>query len=235
MTAQDLLQQLAAKGGFVNSLLASLLFITLSEIGDKTFFIAAILAMRHSRMLVLSGAVTANTIMFILTVALGYVLTAVPHKIMQLVSSVLFTLFGIQMIREGWTMSPNESEEELEEAKEEINKRENHLQENSSSDSSWRSSGLGLWPTVTSSTFVRAFSLTFVAEWGDRSQIATFLLGASQDVTGVLIGGLLGHTLCTGFAVISGHFAASYLSLPKVHMLGGLVFLMFAVTTFFMG
>lgn len=37
-----------------------------------------------------------------------------------------------------------------------------------------------LWSFLTSSVVVKSFSLTLLAEWGDRSQIATFLLGASE-------------------------------------------------------
>ena len=38
--------------GFVHAFLASLSVIVVSEIGDKTFFIAAIMAMKHSRSIV---------------------------------------------------------------------------------------------------------------------------------------------------------------------------------------
>ena len=39
----------------------------MSELGDKTFFIAAILAMRHSRMLVFAGAIAALGLMTVLS------------------------------------------------------------------------------------------------------------------------------------------------------------------------
>lgn len=45
---------------------------------------------------------------------------------------------------------------------------------------------------------VEAFTLTFLAEWGDRSQIATIGLATTSDVLGVTIGGILGHAICTG-------------------------------------
>ena len=39
----------------------------MSELGDKTFFIAAILAMRHSRLLVFGGAISALGLMTVLS------------------------------------------------------------------------------------------------------------------------------------------------------------------------
>eukprot|EP00966_Prymnesium_polylepis_P240586 5563778-Prymnesium_polylepis.1 len=36
---------------------------------------------------------------------------------------------------------------------------------------------------------LQAFTLTFVAEWGDRSQIATIAMAADQDLVGVTLGG----------------------------------------------
>ena len=42
---------------FIHGFIASLCVIIISEIGDKTFFIAAILAMQHSKLLVFSGAI----------------------------------------------------------------------------------------------------------------------------------------------------------------------------------
>lgn len=49
--------------GFAHAFLASLSVIIVSELGDKTFFIAAIMAMRHSRLVVFSGAILALVIM----------------------------------------------------------------------------------------------------------------------------------------------------------------------------
>lgn len=49
--------------GFAHAFIASLSVIIVSELGDKTFFIAAIMAMRHSRLVVFSGAILALVIM----------------------------------------------------------------------------------------------------------------------------------------------------------------------------
>lgn len=53
--------------GFAHAFIASLSVIIVSEIADKTFFIAAIMAMRHSRVVVFLGAITALGVMTILS------------------------------------------------------------------------------------------------------------------------------------------------------------------------
>jgi putative Ca2+/H+ antiporter (TMEM165/GDT1 family) len=54
--------------------------------------------------------------------------------------------------------------------------------------------------------------MTFLAEWGDRSQIATIALAGSEDLLYVTIGGLLGHAVCTTVAVVGGRLLAARIS-----------------------
>lgn len=72
MIANDPYGGLIRKGaidmGFIHAFVASLSVIIVSELGDKTFFIAAIMAMRHSRGVVFAGAISA---LFIMTVMSG--------------------------------------------------------------------------------------------------------------------------------------------------------------------
>lgn len=53
--------------GFIHAFVAAISVIIVSEIGDKTFFIAAIMAMKHPRLTIFSGAMTALTLMTILS------------------------------------------------------------------------------------------------------------------------------------------------------------------------
>lgn len=59
---------------------------------------------------------------------------------------------------------------------------------------------------------LQAASLTFLAEWGDRSQLATVVLATRENAFGVVVGGSLGHALCTGLAVIGGRMVAQKIS-----------------------
>ncbi len=53
-------------GGFVKGFTSSTAMIIATEIGDKTFFIAAVLSMRHPRLVVFAGAILALICMTIL-------------------------------------------------------------------------------------------------------------------------------------------------------------------------
>lgn len=55
--------------------------------------------------------------------------------------------------------------------------------------------------------------MTFVAEWGDRSQLTTIILGARESVIGVILGGIIGHAICTGIAVVGGRLLAQKISI----------------------
>jgi len=108
--------------GFDHAFLASLSVIIVTELGDKTFFIAAILAMRYSRCLVFSGAISALGFMTILSVFLGVATVIIPRTFTYYAGTILLALFGIRMLYEGYKMSPDEGREELEAVHEELNK-----------------------------------------------------------------------------------------------------------------
>lgn len=65
---------------------------------------------------------------------------------------------------------------------------------------------------IHSRVLMQAFTMTFLAEWGDRSQLTTIILAAREDIFGVVVGGVLGHLLCTGLAVIGGRIIAQRIS-----------------------
>ena len=96
-----------ASGSFLHGFIATLSVIIVSELGDKTFFIAAIMAMKHPRWTVFVGAMAALALMHVMSAFFGYAITIIPRTFTYYLSSFLFAVFGIKMLREGWKMSPN--------------------------------------------------------------------------------------------------------------------------------
>ncbi|KAL8570274.1 hypothetical protein ACOMHN_011296 [Nucella lapillus] len=226
--------------GFLHGLISSLSVIIVSELGDKTFFIAAILAMRHSRVTVLLGALSALFVMTIMSALVGYATTVIPRAFTYYASSVLFAIFGLKMLKEAWSMSADEGQEEYEEAQAEIKKKEDELLRQNAPVQDMesgiiRTPGRHFLSGFLSTIFLESFTLTFLAEWGDRSQIATIILGAREDVFGVVMGGLVGHGLCTGLAVVGGRFIAQRISIRTVTFIGAIVFLLFAASALVFG
>ena len=116
----------SANFGFIHAFVASISVIIVSELGDKTFFIAAIMAMRHSRAVIYAGAMTALAAMTILSALLGNIVTNfIPRVYTYYISSVLFAGFGIKMLRDGYLMSPDEGTDEYEEAQDDVERSAN--------------------------------------------------------------------------------------------------------------
>lgn len=195
--------------------------IIVTELGDKTFFIAAVLAMRHSQITIFGGAISALALMTVLSSLIGFALPSLlPREYTHYAATLLFVYFGIKLLKEGLDlvskgegMGPSEELEEVELSLKE---------KNDGSETSLRPS------PVFSTFFWQTFTLTFLAEWGDRSQIATIALASAKDPVGVTIGGILGHSLCTGIAVLGGKVIAGKISERNVLIVGGILFLVFA-------
>merc|ERR1719409_593543 len=209
---------------FSDGFFASLMMIILSELGDKTFFIAAILAMKHSRYLIFVGALSALALMTVLSAAFGFLLpNLIPRTYTHWASVALFVFFGGKLIKEGLEMEGGKPSEELEEVENELSKQDKKCDQESGNADDEKSISLS------SGVLWQSFILTFLAEWGDRSQIATIALAAYKDPYGVTVGGILGHALCTGLAVVGGRMLAASISERTVALAGGTLFLLFAL------
>jgi putative Ca2+/H+ antiporter (TMEM165/GDT1 family) len=238
---------------FLPAFLASFMLILGSEIGDKTFFIAAILSMKHSHVTVFAGAIGALTLMTILSAALGVLLPTVLSKEVTHYSCIaLFLFFGVRLLYDVYTSeaSPDGGNDELKEVEIELTETtDGDLETSRFGDSSpsrlpisvnfikslqVRMSG---WWSANDSrkVFLQSFVMTFLAEWGDRSQISTIALASAKDPIGVTIGGIFGHMICTGGAVIGGKLLASRISERNVNLAGGTLFIFFAISLLILG
>lgn len=247
----------------LHSFLLSLTMIMFSEIGDKTFLIAALMAMKHPRLLVFSAAFTALIAMTILSTLLGHAVpTLIPKRFTNFLAAILFLVFGAKMLREGYAISPSQGvSEEMREVEMELEEKEEMVRKmgrrrsslspyvlesgrskshklrsktrlpappdsppsssGSRSPSPYRGSAFAnalsgvnnLFSLLLSPAWVQTFVMTFLGEWGDRSQIATIAMAAGQDYWWVTGGTVTGHGLCTAAAVIGGRAIAGRVSL----------------------
>ena len=196
---------------------AGLLLITISELGDKTFCIAMLLAMRHSRRLVFIGVVAALAGMTLLSVLLGQVVSFLPKEYIWYAEVSLFIGFGLKLLYDAMQMQTVPGCNELGDAQETIEQ-------------------AGLASTHPNYAVVgQSFLLTFVAEWGDRTQFATITLAASNHPVGVTIGAIVGHTICAAIAVLCGRWVAQRLSERTLTFLGGILFIIFGVVAAIQG
>ena len=75
----------------------------------------------------------------------------------------------------------------------------------------------------------------FVAEWGDKSMLATVALAAAKSPLGVVLGGVTGHLAATIIAVAGGSVLGKYISERNTRLIAGFLFFLFAILTLFFG
>ncbi|KAI9280795.1 hypothetical protein BY458DRAFT_500401 [Sporodiniella umbellata] len=227
------------------SFVISLLMIIVSEIGDKTFLIAAIMAMKHSRVIVFSAAFSSLAIMSALSAFLGHVVpNLIPKRYTDVCASILFFCFGFRMLYEAYQMEQGAENEEMAEVEEELKTVEDReqahkleelevggLEATSAVQGNQKEQAkeglMNLMQLVFSPVFVQTFVLTFLGEWGDRSQISTIALAAANNVYYVTAGVVIGHALCTAVAVIGGRMLATKISVRTVTFAGAILFIVF--------
>ena len=200
---------------------AGLLLITISELGDKTFFIAVILAMRHSQRLVFCSVLAALAAMTLLSVILGQIVSLLPEHYLTFGEIALFLGFGLKLLFDASRMPTKLENEVVKEAAAEVAK-----QNEGCKIPRW-AKGLPQSPAL--ALCLQAFAMTFLAEWGDRTQISTIALAASYQPIGVTTGAILGHGICTAIAVIGGRLIAGRISERLITAIGGVLFLIFGV------
>jgi Ca2+/H+ antiporter, TMEM165/GDT1 family len=192
---------------------AAVSIITVSELLDKTFFISMYLATKYSRRLVLVGAIAALATMTILSVAIGQVASFLPKSLIHHAEIGLFLGFGLKLLYDASKMPIADScEEVLEEAKAAVDKAEKQQQKK------------GALAIV-----IEAFVLTFIAEWGDRTQFATVSLALTNNAISVTAGAILGHSICAVIAVTCGRMLCGRISERQLTFLGGFLFIVFGV------
>ncbi len=123
--------------------------IFLLELPDKTALAALLLATRHRPLPVFLGAAAAFIIQSAVAVAAGSLLSLLPREPIRIGAGLLFLGMAALLVRRN--LRKDEADEERAVAQGEVRHRR---------------------------PFVTAFSVVFVAEWGDLTQLATAALQA---------------------------------------------------------
>lgn len=198
---------------------SSLTAITLAELGDKTFFMALILAVRHSARLVFVGAFAALAVVTLLSLGVGYGLRELlPQSLVPWLAALLFLGFGIKLLIDAQGLGAAAAQEEADEAEEAVKAAER------------RQAAAGAWAVIWES-----FALVFVAELGDRTQFATIVLATAPaavfSFVGLLAGSLAGHALVTWLAVGAGQWIGGRVDERLLYRLSGGLFLAFGLVS----
>jgi putative Ca2+/H+ antiporter (TMEM165/GDT1 family) len=196
---------------------SSLTAITLAELGDKTFFMALILAVRHRPRWVFLGSFLALSAVTLISPGLGYGLQKLlPATLVPWLAAVLFLGFGIRLAIDAQGMGADEAGDEERQAEATVNAAEQRQ------------------PIQTARSVIwEAFALVFLAELGDRTQFTTIFLATSPSFpfAGLLAGTLLGHGLVTALAVGAGKWIGRRVDEQLLYRLSAGLFLLFGLLT----
>ena len=175
--------------------------IFISELPDKSLFASLILGSRFPGLYVWLGAATAFLIHVIIAVTAGRLLTLLPHRLLESIIAALF-LGGALLLFFG----------------------KHGLDEEVHHDKPSPKDAHNFWKI-----FGTSFSVIFVGEWGDITQITTANYAAKyHDTVNVAIGAVLGLWAVTLLAIVVGRRALTLVPQKLLQRLAGSVLLVFA-------
>jgi putative Ca2+/H+ antiporter (TMEM165/GDT1 family) len=212
--------------------------VFLSEIGDKTFFIAGLLAMKTSRFISFVGSMAALAVMTLISVLIGQLFHVAPSigalngiPLDDVAAVAAFTFFGWKTLKEALD-SPEDSGSEVDSSLDASTSSGYTASETAASSISApatkkKMSGMDeefaeAEEVVNENQSIRAddsivkqligiFALVFAAEFGDRSFLSTIALSAAQNPVGVAVGAVSAHAVATGIAVAGGAYVSKYI------------------------
>ncbi|CAD6240624.1 unnamed protein product [Miscanthus lutarioriparius] len=188
--------------GISGTSVQAFLLIFFSELGDRTFFIAALLAARSSGAVIFLGTFGALAVMTVISVVLGrafhYVDGIIPFgfggtdfPVDDIAAACLLVYYGVTTLLDAASGDDEKINEEQEEAELAVSK--------------FSGNGLGV--------------------------MSAAALAAASSPLGVIAGSLAGHAIATLIAVLGGSLLGTFLSEKIVAYIGGSLFLAFAAIT----
>jgi putative Ca2+/H+ antiporter (TMEM165/GDT1 family) len=186
----------------LDALASAFLIILPSELPDKTFIATLVLATRYSRLWVWVGVGLAFALQTTIAVLAGGLLTLLPQVLVLGITATLFVIGAFVLFR-GGLRSRAVALAAADEERAEV------LERTRAVTHGWQAVGI-------------AFTIIFLAEWGDLSQILTAGLAArTADPLSVGIGAWLALLTISGAAVLAGGWLQQKVPLWRVRLVSG--------------
>lgn len=171
------------------------------ELPDKTMFATLVLASRFRPLPVLTGVSAAFALQTAIAVAAGSLISLLPREWVAAGVAVLFATGAVLLWRSAAAMN-------------------NHVDGGTAANQDWRAWRIAL----------ASFVITFLAEWGDLSQLATAGLAARYDAPlSVFVGAFAALLLIASLAVFVGGRLVAHLPFGLVRRTAAVLFVAFAV------
>jgi putative Ca2+/H+ antiporter (TMEM165/GDT1 family) len=181
--------------------------IFIAELPDKSLFASLVLGSRFPGWYVWFGAATAFLVHVIIAVTAGKLLTFLPHKVLEIVITLIFFAGACLLFFGKHGLEDNK--------------------ESPSSSTTKSGTEVGFWKV-----YATSFGVVFLGEWGDITQIATANYAAKyHNPWSVGIGAILALWTVTAVAITVGTKALNLIPPKVLHRTTGIILLIFAIFT----
>ena len=178
--------------------------VAVAGIGDKSFLTALLLAARHKARWVFTGSVLALTIGAGLWIGIGVWLRShISVDAIRVISGTTFLVFGLKAFMDAWRHHQRNSE---------------HIEQQQ------RGGGFSTLPCH--AVIRNSFTTTFLAEFGDRTQLALLALAAGPNLSteSIFSGAVSANVVLAVTAVTSGKFLRQRICFKRICLISGALF-----------
>ncbi len=178
------------------------------ELPDKTFIATLVMSTRFRPLLVWIGVCLAFFVQTAIAVLAGGLIARLPRTPVEVFACVMFLVGGVLLLRGAGNADEEEAETEAE-------------------FGAKAAAQVVGWRVVT-----LCFTVLFLAEWGDLSQILTAsLVVRYDDPLSVFVGAFLALATVSGLAAALGRTLLTWMRLSTIRRIGGTVCLLLAAYT----
>ena len=203
---------------FFKSVSQSFTLIFLSELADRTFILVLLYASKLTWFPLLLTSLLSMGLMNILAIFLGYLVPLILVKdVIDWIGFFCFLIFGILSINESLNMEQITLHDEMLKEMEEDEKNYQKLPDNEEGNKG------------TFSLCLELFWFLCLSEIGDKSEITTIAITAMLNFYGVLCGTMFAYFCTIIIAIFLGHILSHYISEKQMNIIGGVIFLLFAL------